>query len=270
MPVTVPVRVAVGQFAGSTDKPANLETVSALVGTAAREGAELVLLPEYSMYFDPDPTADLTPTSEPLDGEFARAIAELAGKHAITVVAGMNERLTGDARISNTLVAHGPGGASLGTYRKVHLYDAFGVSESDHIRPGEHTAPLIIEVGGLRFGAMTCYDLRFPEAARVLIDAGADALLVPAAWAAGPAKEDHWRTLLRARAIENTAYVLAAGLTGPKCCGQSMIVDPMGVLIAGAGEAPGIATAAISAERLTAVRQKLPSLQHRRFGVVPR
>ncbi|HVX44281.1 MAG TPA: carbon-nitrogen hydrolase family protein [Mycobacteriales bacterium] len=262
--------MAVGQFAGSTDKSANLEAISAAVEAAAAGGAELVLLPEYSMYFDPDPAADLTPTSEPLDGEFARAVGSIAGKYGVTLIAGMNERLAGETRISNTLIAYGPDGQGLGSYRKLHLYDAFGVAESEHIRPGEHAAPLLVEVGGLRFGAMTCYDLRFPEAARALLDAGADALLVPAAWAAGPAKEDHWRTLIRARAIENTAYVLAAGLTGPKCSGQSMIVDPMGVVIAGAGEAPGVATAVISAERLAAVRQKLPSLQHRRFGVVPR
>lgn len=263
------VTVAVGQFAGSTDKSANLDAVAALVETAASGGAELVLLPEYAMYFDPDPAADLTPTSEPLDGEFARAIGDLAGKHAIAVVAGMSERIAGDARISNTLVAFGADGASLGSYRKVHLYDAFGFRESDHIRPGDHAAPLLFELGGIRFGAMTCYDLRFPEPARALIDAGADAFLLPAAWVAGPAKEDHWRTLIRARAIENTAYVLAAGLTGRACSGQSMIVDPMGVVVAGAGEAPGVASAAVDAERIAAVREKLPSLQHRRFRVVP-
>lgn len=266
---TEPVTVAVGQFPGGTDKSANLDTIAGLARGAAGQGARLLVLPEYSMHFDPDPAAALVPASEPPDGDFARAVQSLAKEHAIAIVAGMSERIADADRISNTLLAYGPDGAHLGRYRKLHLYDAFGFSESAHIRPGEHAEPLLFELGGLRFGAMTCYDLRFPEAARALLDAGAQVLLVPAAWIAGPAKEDHWRTLLRARAIENTAYVVAAGLTGPTCSGQSLIADPMGVIIACAGEAPGLASAPLSAERLAAVRQKLPSLQHRRFRVVP-
>lgn len=263
------VTVAVGQFAGSTDKAANLRRITELAGRAAAAGAQLLLLPEYAMHFEPDPSVGLVPTAEPVDGAFAQALRGLAREHRIAIVGGMSERLADRDRISNTLLAYGSDGSEWGVYRKLHLYDAFGFAESAHIRPGEVGEPLLIEVGGLQFGAMTCYDLRFPETARWLIDAGADALLVPAAWIAGPAKEDHWRTLIRARAIENTAYVVAAGLTGPACCGQSVIVDPMGVAVAGAGEAPGVATATLDPDRIAAVRAKLPSLQHRRFRVVP-
>jgi predicted amidohydrolase len=261
--------VAVAQFRATADKAANLEIIGDLVADAAGRGAALVVLPENAMAFDPTPGADARAWAEPVDGPFADAIAGLAREHRITIVAGMTESLPGEERASNTLLAVGPDGASLGVYRKVHLYDAFGYRESDRIRAAAVSDPLLFDLGGVRFGAMTCYDLRFPEMARWLVDAGAEALVLPAAWAVGPAKEDHWTTLIRARAIENTVSVLAAGQTGPACTGQSMVVDPMGVVLAGAGEAPGVAIAQLDPERLAAVRERNPSLANRRFTVSP-
>ncbi len=117
------------------------------------------------------------------------------------------------------------------------------------------------------FGVLTCYDLRFPELARALADRGADALLVPAAWVQGPLKEDHWMTLARARAIENTSYLLGSCQVSSMYSGRSLIVDPLGVVVASLGEQPGVAVAEIGAERVAAVRARLPSLQHRRFTV---
>jgi predicted amidohydrolase len=263
------VRVAVGQFAAGTDKAANLATLTGLVHDAAGAGAAVVVLPENSMYSDPNPAADARGWAEPLDGPFARELSRLARSAGLTIVAGMTESVPGEARASNTLLAVSESGEQLGVYRKIHLYDAFGYRESDRIKPAAHAAPLTFACGGITFGAMTCYDLRFPEMARRLVDAGADALLLPAAWVAGPAKEDHWVTLARARAIENTAWVLAAGQTGPVCAGQSMIVDPMGVVLASAGEAPGIAVAELDQARLEDVRRRNPSLDNRRFTVLP-
>jgi predicted amidohydrolase len=112
---------------------------------------------------------------------------------------------------------------------------------------------------------MTCYDLRFPEFARMLIDVGADVLAVPAAWVRGPLKEDHWVTLLRARAIENTAYVIGAAQTGSHYCGRSMIIDPMGVIVASLGDEEGVATGEARAERVADVRRRNPSLANRRL-----
>jgi deaminated glutathione amidase len=117
---------------------------------------------------------------------------------------------------------------------------------------------------GLAVGLMTCYDLRFPEFARALVDAGADVLAVPAAWVAGPLKEDHWVTLLRARAIENTVYVTAAAQTGKAYSGRSMIVDPLGVTVAALGDAEGLATADVELQTIAAVRDRNPSLANRR------
>ncbi|MFF4827301.1 carbon-nitrogen hydrolase family protein [Streptomyces sp. NPDC001312] len=258
----------VGQFNATTDKAANLEAVAALIGQSAAQGSQLVVLPENAMYSNPDHEADIVPHTERIDGPFATAIGTLARRHSIAVVAGMTETPAAQGeRPSNTVLAVDQKGDPLGVYRKVHLYDAFGYRESDRVQA--HTPqPLLFTLEGVIFGVMTCYDLRFPEMARFLIDVGATALVVPAAWVVGPAKEDHWTTLVRARAIENTAYVLACGQTGPNCTGQSLIVDPMGHVAASAGEAPGVASAVIDAARVEAVRAKNPSLANRRFRVV--
>ncbi|HWD07405.1 MAG TPA: carbon-nitrogen hydrolase family protein [Amycolatopsis sp.] len=260
---------AVAQFASGTDKQLNLKLATDAVNAAARAGARLVVLPENSMYAASDPAEDLAVHAEDLDGPFVTALSATARAAGITVVAGLTEQSPGSAHPSNTLVAIGADGAIRTVYRKVHLYDAFGYRESDHITPADITEPAVFDVDDVPFGMLTCYDLRFPEAARYLVDAGAVALALPAAWLAGPAKEDHWRVLARARAIENTVYVLAAGQTGPVCCGHSIIVDPMGTVVAGAGEAPGMAVATVSSTRVEEVRVTNPSLGNRRFRVEP-
>jgi predicted amidohydrolase len=258
--------VTVAQFAATTDKAQNLAAATRLIAEAAERGTSLVVLPENAMYSDPDPTADVRPAAEPVDGPFAQSIAQAAKNAGVAVIAGMTETPSGDDRCTNAVLAVDEQGRTIGVYRKVHLYDAFGYRESDRIVP-HAPRPLVFDRDGLRFGVMTCYDLRFPEMARFLVDAGAEVLIVPAAWVAGPAKEDHWTTLLRARAIENTVYVLACGQTGPVSVGHSAIIDPMGQIVAGAGEAPGFVTAWIDHARLEEVRAKNPSLANRRFGV---
>ena len=260
------VTAAVAQFAAGTDKQANRKFAVEAITAAADAGAELVILPENSMYADPKHG---TVEAEPLDGEFATTIAETAKANRVTVIAGLTERLDGEPRPSNTLIAVDRAGSTIGVYRKVHLYDAFGYRESDRITPAPIVEPVLFDLGGLRFGMMTCYDLRFPEMARYLLDAGATAIALPAAWLVGPAKEDHWQTLVRARAIENTCYVLAAGQTGPAYSAQSLIADPMGTVLASAGEAPGHALATLAVDRIDAVRATNPSLTNRRFRVLP-
>ncbi|MFF9126430.1 carbon-nitrogen hydrolase family protein [Streptomyces sp. NPDC014889] len=259
---------SVGQFSATTDKTANLEAAADLIGQAAAQGAQLVVLPENAMYSDPDPEADIASHTERIDGPFATAIGTLAKRHSVTVVAGMTETPAADGeRPSNTVLAVDQKGDPLGVYRKVHLYDAFGYRESARLQ-AHAPSPLLFNLEGVTFGVMTCYDLRFPEMARFLIDAGTTALVLPAAWMAGPAKEEHWTTLVRARAIENTAYVLACGQTGPHSTGRSLIVDPMGHVAALAGETPGVASAVVDAARVEAVRAENPSLENRRFRVV--
>jgi predicted amidohydrolase len=265
------VLVAVAQFASSRDKGRNLERARQAVRTAAAAGAALVVLPEAAMYPFGRPEDGLLDAAEPVDGPFAAALGEVAAETGVTVVAGMFETVPGEQRVSNTVLAIGPGGP-LGHYRKLHLFDALGWRESDRVRPGEvddRAALLTFRLGDLTVGVLTCYDVRFPELARALVDAGATVLALPSAWVAGPLKEYQWRTLAVARAIENTAYVLAADQSPPDFAGHSMVIDPMGVVLAQVGEVDGLAVADASADRLADVRRTLPVLGHRRYRVDP-
>lgn len=262
------MRMAVAQFDVTEDKEANRAAIGDLTARAARQGAELVLFPEYAMTWSARPTADgLRAEAEALDGPFATALGSLAREHQITVVAGMTEA-TGE-RPANTVVIAGPDGTRAGSYRKVHLYDAFGDRESDRLIAAPPEA-MVLPVGDLTVGVMTCYDLRFPEMGRFLVDAGADVLLVPAAWMAGPGKMAHWEVLVRARALENTSYVLAAGQCGRYRTGRSLAVDPSGEILASLDEEPDVAVVDVEAATIEAVRHRNPSLANRRFDVVPR
>jgi deaminated glutathione amidase len=259
------MRTTAVQFAATTDVADNLEAIDVLLQRAT--GSELVVLPEASMHDFGRPDLPLGPVAQPIDGPFVGQLAAHARALRATVVGGMFEASADAQRPYNTLVAVGPDGAVTATYRKVHLYDSFGYRESDRLLPGE-VGPVTLKVGDLVVGLMTCYDLRFPEYARLLVDAGADVLVVPAAWVRGPLKEDHWETLLRARAIENTGYVVAAAQTGASYSGSSMIVDPMGVAVARLGDETGVVTADLSLDWVREVRERNPSLANRRLPTV--
>jgi deaminated glutathione amidase len=260
------VRVALVQLAAGTDPAENLAAATKLL---AGVEADLIVLPEAFMHDFGPPETPLGPVAQPLDGPFVAGLAELAHRHDSVVVAGMFERSDDSDRPYNTLVALDAAGTRLATYRKTHLFDSFGHRESDKLSAGP-PQPVTIDVAGLRIGLMTCYDLRFPEQGRALVDAGAEVLAVPAAWVRGPLKENQWVVLLRARAIENTVYVAGAGQCGPQYCGRSALVDPMGVIVAALAEADGVATGVVEPERLRSVRNHNPALQHRRWRVAPR
>jgi predicted amidohydrolase len=179
----------------------------------------------------------------------------------------MLEQAPSGRRVSNTVIAVDPHGKRVAKYRKLHLYDAFGQKESDWVEPGEIEAPETFEVDGLVVGIQTCYDLRFPEMTRRLVDAGVDIVAVPSEWVRGPLKEHHWRTLVTARALENTVYLVAADHAPPIGVGNSMIVDPMGVELATIGETTDVAIARVSAARIARVREINPALALRRFTV---
>jgi predicted amidohydrolase len=263
------VQVAVVQFTATADKRANRDRCAAAVHTAADRGAGLVVLPEAAMLPFGRPADPLAEQAEPLDGPFVGALLAAARGRDTTVLAGLFEAVPGDDHVFNTVVAVDGAGVR-GSYRKVHLFDALGWRESDRLRAGDPAGPLLtLAVADLVVGVLTCYDLRFPEIARALVDKGATLLAVPAAWVAGPLKEDHWVTLARARAIENTCYLAGAGQGPPTYAGRSLVVDPMGVVVAQRGELDGVVMTEASAERVAEVRTKLPSLRHRRFAVAP-
>jgi predicted amidohydrolase len=265
------MRVAVAQFAAGFDKSENLARVRALVGEAAEAGADLVIAPEGAMHdFGPQELA-LAPFAEPLDGPFASGLAEAASQHRVAIVAGMFEAVEGDpTRAFNTVIAVGPAGELIGRYRKQHLFDALGWVESERLVGGETADRLVFGCGDLTVGVMTCYDIRFPELARALIDDGATLLAVPSAWVAGPQKAEQFRALATARAIENVAYVAGAVQTPPSYTGQSAVIDPLGVVVAELGEAEGVVVSDATAERVAECRQRMPSLTHRRWQVTPR
>jgi deaminated glutathione amidase len=262
------MRIALAQFIAGPVKEANLGRMLALTDQAAAAGARLVLFPECSMVHLP-PERPPAPLAEPLDGPFAYALAAAAARHGIAVVAGMYEPGPDAERAFNTVVAVDPAGRLVGAYRKVHLYDAFGYRESDRIAAGAGEA-VVFALDGVTFGVETCYDVRFPELSRHLVARGAEVILLPAAWVHGLLKESHWEVLVRARAIENTVYVAAAGLTGRRFTGSSMLVDPMGVPVVRAGEEETLLTGEVDLERLRAVRRTNPSLEHVRPDVYAR
>jgi predicted amidohydrolase len=264
------MRIAVGQVTAGREKEANLRRMVAATATAGAgaAGAALVLFPEWAMASLP-PGESLVPVAEPLDGPFVTALAEAARAHRTAIVAGVFETAPVPDRVYNTVVALDARGELAGAYRKIHLYDAFGFRESDQIVPGDGET-LVFAVDEVTFGVQTCYDVRFPEVSRHLVARGAEVLLLPAAWVHGLLKESHWEVLARARAIENTVYVAAAGLTGRPFSGSSMLVDPMGVAIARAGEEEGLLIGEVDRRRIAAVRRTNPSLANVRPDVYAR
>jgi predicted amidohydrolase len=262
------MRIALAQFAAGPEKEANLRRMLALTEQAAAARADLVLFPECSMVHPPD-GENPAPAAEPLDGPFVAALQAAARRHGVAVVAGVFERAPVPERAHNTVVALDRDGELVGAYRKIHLYDAFGFRESDHVVAGAGDT-LVFTLDGVTFGVQTCYDVRFPELSRHLAGRGAEVLLLPAAWVHGLLKESHWEVLVRARAIENTVYVAAAGLTGRPFTGSSMLVDPMGVPVARAGETETLVVGEVDPERVQAVRRSNPSLANARPDVYAR
>jgi predicted amidohydrolase len=258
------LRVAAAQFTASTDWRENLDTAAALVREAAADRVDLLVLPEGVLARFVEEKARIRENAQPLDGPFVTQLAGATRGLDITVVVGIHETSPTE-KPYNTLVVLRDGEV-LEVYRKLHLYDAFSMFESDNVTPADVVPPLV-DVRGFKVGLMTCYDVRFPELARLLTLDGADVLVLPAAWVRGPLKEHHWQTLVTARALDNTVYVVASGESGPRNIGQSMIVDPLGVPLAQAGEEPTTISAVISQQRLADARNRLPVLLNRRFTV---
>jgi deaminated glutathione amidase len=259
----------------SSDPSVNLVRARQALAEAAEAGAQLAVFPEGTQSrFG----TDLRAAAEPTDGAFCRGLAEAVRDHRVAAVAGVFEPGPGRL-VYNTAVMFDAQGNLAAAYRKIHLFDALGQRESDQVAAGDDV--VVTELGGLRVGVLICYDIRFPEHARALIARGADLIVVPAGWAAGLFKEEHWVTLIRARAIENTVWVAAADQVpdpaepptrAPTGCGRSMLVDPMGTVRLDLGPRRGIAVGDVDTGVTAEVRAALPSLEHRRedlFGRSP-
>lgn len=256
--------VSVGQFNPSGSVGANLAVMRSLAGRAHDDGAQLVVFPEESMFSIGKVDGDLAEAVAVHWSAFVRDLTLLARDLRIAVIAGGYEP-SSDHRPYNTLVVIDAEGRVVETYRKLHLYDAFSYRESSRISAGDD-GPKNVNLGGLNIGVMTCYDLRFPEVARVLAEEGADLIAVPSAWFKGDHKVDHWETLLKARAIENTCWMAAAGTASGHTIGHSAIIDPMGVpqdFLE--DEEQGLVTVDVTRRRIDEVREFLPVLRNRRL-----
>jgi deaminated glutathione amidase len=264
------MRVALCQLPISPEPAINLERVAEAVTAAARQGADLAVFPEATQArFG----SDLRAVAEPVDGAFCSGLAKLARETGVALVAGVFEPAP-DRRVYNTAVAYSGSGELVAAYRKIHLFDSLGEHESAVVAPGSEV--VVADLAGIRTGFATCYDIRFPELARALVARGAELIVVPGAWAAGLFKEEHWVTLVRARAIENTVWVAAAGQVpdpsspptrAPTGVGRSMLVDPMGAVRADLGLWPQVTVAELDSALTARVRTVLPSLEHRRSDV---
>ena len=264
------MRVALGQLPISPDPAVNLGRVAEALTDAARRGADLAVFPEATQArFG----SDLRSIAEPLNGTFGTGLAQAARSTGVALVAGVFEPAP-DGRVYNTAVAYDGAGTLVAAYRKIHLFDSLGERESAMVAPGSE--PVVTDLAGIRTGIMTCYDVRFPELARALVAGGAELIVIPAAWAAGLFKEEHWVTLVRARAIENTVWVAAAcqvpdasapPTRAPTGIGRSLLVDPMGVVRTDLGPFAGVGVADLDTTLTKQVRSMLPSLEHRREDV---
>lgn len=263
------MRAALTQFDPSPDPAENARRLTQVAERAAADGAGLLLAPEGSLVsFLTDPSAAVR-MAEPAGGPFGAALVEASERFGLTIAAGSFVPDPESGRVHNTLLV-AAGGELIATYRKIHLYDAFSYLESDTIAPGSEPPP-IIEVQGVKVGLATCYDLRFPELFRVLQQQGAEVLAIASAWVRGPVKEEHWMTLLRARAIENTCYVVAADQIGKAGIGRSTAFDPFGLQLLDLGTAdPGYGVVEVQRSRVAEVRRTLPVVQHARFRIDPR
>jgi predicted amidohydrolase len=288
------VRVAAVQMTSTDDVGRNLSSVRQLVTDAAGRGASLVGLPENFAYLgsdrdhrlaiaealpvagadgSPERLAGPGPISGPRSGPILAAMQALAREtHVHLLLGGFPEATPAGTHIRNTSVLLGPDGGILALYRKIHLFDVdlpggATFRESDSVEPGD--TAVVTDLGWGKLGLSVCYDLRFPELYRRLVGRGAEVLTVPSAFTAETGK-DHWHVLLRARAIENLAFVVApaqAGFHGGnrRSYGHALVVDPWGVVLAEQGEGTGVAVADLDLGYLAEVRRRVPCLDHRRL-----
>lgn len=234
---------------------------------AVEAGVDILALPECLMTpFEKTPE-EYQASAQTLDGEFSQAVRQVAKLHGIWIVYTMNERHPEGGLPYNTAVISDSEGRVRGYYRKTHLYDAHDVRESDRMSKGDRFFEPVDTPFG-RIGLGICYDLRFPEVARAAACAGCELFILPAAWVDGQAKELHWRTLLTARAVENEMFVAGLSRVDPKRIGCSMVVDPLGGVLAQAGaHEERLVTADIDLEAVRAARQAMPVLEHRRADI---
>jgi deaminated glutathione amidase len=268
------MKIAALQMVSTTNVQQNCETAQRLIGEAARNGAQLVALPEYFCLMGRADRDKLVIAEAPGDGPIQRMLSDAAREHRVWVIGGTLPLRSADPdRVMNSNGVYAPDGTLTARYDKIHLFHYDNgkerYDEGCAILAGD--TPTAVQAGALRVGLSVCYDLRFPELYRELMHPPCDLISVPAAftYTTGLA---HWELLLRARAVENQCYVIAAAQggkheNGRRTFGHSMIVDPWGDVVAVLAEGEGVVMAELDAARIASVRTQLPALEHRRAAL---
>jgi len=261
----VAMDVVAVQHASGPDRSENRAAIDRTLRTIG-SSADLVVFPEASHRAFGEPAEVLAPDAEPLDGPFVEVLAR-ASSLGPTIVAGMFEVSEDPSRPYNTTVVLS-GGVLVGTYRKIHLYDALGFVESSGVTPGPPGVDslLVVDVADVAVGIQTCFDLRFPEMSAALVERGAQVLALGAAWVPGPRKVEQWGALLAARAIETTSFVVAAAQPGPRYSGHSSVVAPTGELLATSASGASVIRATVDPQVVKEVRAAMPVVSSRRLG----
>ena len=265
------MKVAIAQINTTADKDANLELIGKLLKQAADQDVRLAVFPEATMVpFG----ADLAANAEELDGPFAQRLRELTAEAGLVAAVGMFRPGTGD-RVSNTLFLTGvdsTGNRVEAHYDKIHLFGAFGHSESDDVTPGETLAA--VEIDGVTVGLTICYDVRFPALYTALARSGAEVILASASWGAGEGKIEQWELLGRTRALDSTSFVLACDQADPQVTGvdvhpkaptgvgHSYITGPDGTVIARAGKDTELLVADLDIDSVAQTRKRIPVLEN--------
>ena len=263
--------VAIVQMRSSEDKMENLELSVGFIREAAKKKSNLICFPEFQMAYSPvsQSANQLSEIAESVnDGNFITTLRKAAKVNKISIISTIYEKSNRgfDNRVYDTVVLIDNKGGISSVYRKLHLYDALGFKESDRMMAGNMIEkPVKTLVGNI--GLMICYDIRFPEMSRILTVKGANVLVLPSAWVHGVMKEEHWQTLLKARAIENGLYIIAPDQVGNIFSGRSMAVDPFGVVLLDMGNREGMEVVEIDKSRVQKVREMLPLLKNRRTDV---
>jgi len=270
------MRLAAIQMASGSNIKGNLLEAEKLISNTVAEGAELIVLPENFGMIGVKQEDVIEFAEQPGQGPLQDFLAEQSARHQVIIAGGtIPLKSADDTRYRNSLLVYDKIGACLTRYDKIHLFDVAlpdkdeSYNESDVIEPGEKI--IVVEAGGIKLGLSICYDLRFPELFRMLVDKGAEVFLLPSAFTAETGKA-HWHALLKARAIENLAYVVASAqggfhVNGRETYGHSVIVDPWGNILDEIASGPGFAIANINLPQQQQIRERFPVLEHRQCFV---
>jgi predicted amidohydrolase len=261
-------RIAIAQIRASTEKMENLKAAQELVREAKSRAARVIAFPEFLMAFSPasQPAEELCAVAESISGPFSSSLRETAHEANMDLLVTIYEISPVGNRVYDSALWIDSRGDIAAVYRKLHLYDAFGFRESDKFVAGNELTPPFKTAAG-QIGMMICYDLRFPELARILALQGAEILIAPSGWVQGEMKLEHWQTMIRARAVENGSYVIAPNQVGNIYIGHSMVVDPFGRIMTEMGEREGLEVLNLDLGLVSEVRHQLPLLENRRNDI---